>query len=142
MMLNCLNQLVSDWHALQYDVHKLHQWSRFEGFTLNVKKCCVIAFYKIKDSINNVNLSRVDQVKNLGCKLSFNNHIRESQRESSQISLKNLGSIIKDCKDLCVNSYRILYCALFHHISHKVDRYFKKLKKNSMYHFVCYGRNI
>lgn len=76
---------IDDIHRLQNDINSVYQWSLDNKMNFNFNKCNVMSFsrsanfLKFKYKINNIPITRVNKIKDLGvffdCALSFNYHV-------------------------------------------------------------------
>lgn len=70
---------------LQSDLNSLSEWSKSNGLSLNINKCFVMSFFKIRSpttysyKLNGIDLSRLNEIRDLGVlfesNVSFNKHI-------------------------------------------------------------------
>lgn len=113
---------IDDIRCLQGELDKLVKWSEDNLLNLNISKCCSISFYRgnkkfiTQYQINNSTLSCVTFVKDLGVTLTedfrFNVHISNITSRA----FKLIGFISRNCKDLSVNTSRLIYCTLIRSI--------------------------
>jgi hypothetical protein len=78
-------QTVLDSSSLQRDLDALYEWCKFNCLDLNIGKCSVISFYRIRQpiifgyAIDGTSLERVKRIRDLGVyfdeNLSFNYHV-------------------------------------------------------------------
>lgn len=109
---------IGDCILIQNDLNALSDWCNRNYLYLNISKCHVITFSRLKSPINfdySVGcdeIGRVTVVEDLGVlfdsKVTFEQHI---QRISGK-ALKLLGYISRTAKDFTIESLKILYCAL------------------------------
>lgn len=105
--------------ALQSDIDTLSRWCTLNGMQVNVTKCCVISFSRLRDPLRNdytieqSHLRRVQVVKDLGvtidCKARFNEHISTVTAKAFAI----LGFVKRNTKAFQdIYALKSLYCAL------------------------------
>jgi hypothetical protein len=103
---------------LQEDLNRLSNWCTQNNLFLNINKCKIMTFSKIRNPIsynyhlNNVKLDRVSLYKDLGIYfnpfLSFNDHYIHIQNKASSM----LGFINRSCKDFIKPlALKSLYCS-------------------------------
>lgn len=90
---------------LQYNLNLFYNWCNENSLFLNLDKCQVVTYHKIKNPIifeyklNNTSLKRGDSVKDLGIQfdksLTFNIHIETIINKAKRI----LGFVMRICKD-------------------------------------------
>lgn len=113
-----------DAELLQKDVDILVEWCDINKLTLNIKKCMVMSFFKLKTPIRNVyniagnNLECVDTIKDLGIlfnsNMTFNNHIELISSKCNIILglIMRLSNNFKNVK--AINKISIYFTCSFH----------------------------
>lgn len=108
-----------DCEKLQYDINNLVEWCKYNNLTINVGKCKLLSVYRIKYpvmfqySINNINLERVETIRDLGVlvdkELNFVEHINSIVNRA----LKLLGFMTRSLKGFHnVFCLKNVYCAV------------------------------
>lgn len=109
---------VEDSIELQRDMDALWEWSQVNNLNLNIKKCFFISFYHKSSrlptfyNISNTVLRYEGVIKDLGVwfneRVDFNDHALRV----SQSSMKILGFVYRNCRELSVDVLRCLYISL------------------------------
>lgn len=110
---------IYDCLSLQSNFMKFAEWCTINKLTLNIKKCQIMSFFRIKNPIkysytlNNHSLLSVSEIRDLGItfdtKLSFINHINMITSKA----MKMLGFIIRISKDFKnIHTLKLLYTTL------------------------------
>ena len=106
----------NDHLLLQEDINRVERWNEENGLEFNPFKCRLIIFSRTSNffnfnfQINNVNIERVQNIKDLGIifdsKLEFNDHI-EYISNATKKSLWMIKNLTKNFKK--ITSYKIVY---------------------------------
>lgn len=108
---------LSDCHLLQRDLNAFQVWLIANGMSLSLHKCFVIEFSRSKSfnfsySIESIELSRVDKIKDLGVifdqKLSFVPCISNVSLRCHRV----LGYVLRNSKGLSFDAFCLLYKSL------------------------------
>ena len=108
-----------DCDKLQSDLNKMVLWCKNNHLKLNISKCKVMSFYRIKSHvnnnyhINNINLERTDSCKDLGVifdrELSFIDHVQYVSNKA----MKLLGFMLRSLSEFNnVFALKNIYCAI------------------------------
>ena len=110
----------NDCVRLQHDLDILSAWCRQNRLTLNISKCAVLSFHRIKNpvpynyTINGASLNRLTSIVDLGIvfdsRLSFSSHIESLCSKCYRC----LGVIVRNGRDLSPNTLMRLFnfCAV------------------------------
>ena len=111
---------VDDCLKLQADIDRFSEWSHSLGLSLNLSKCNIFTFYKLKFpiyypySIDEINIVRESNyVSDLGIRFSHNLDMKLHIENVCCKAFKILGFVMRLAKDFKLGtSLKILFCAL------------------------------
>ena len=109
---------LEDCMKLQEDLNAVSKWCQLNGMQLNVSKCFVVRFHRVKQtiqfdySLNDTSLESKSEVKDLGVyfdsNLNFNFHVNFIVNKA----LKLLGFIKRILQDFSnINCFKTLFCS-------------------------------
>lgn len=148
---------VQDCIELQSDLHILNDWCKTNQLYLNINKCSVISFARKTNiatfnyNINNISLTRVDTIKDLGIifdiKLKFDAHVNYISGKA----FKMMGFVLRRCKEFVKPGTLItlFYCYVRNHLeygsviwnphydvySYRIERIQRKFTKHLVFKF-------